>query len=60
VVGILSSQRSQFVALPQVWRTGDPVDMESNEGVLPFGFDTQNPLVSLGQCVEDFFEALNC
>jgi len=27
-----------FVALPQIWLTGLPVDWDKSEGVLPFGF----------------------
>jgi hypothetical protein len=36
-VAIRSLQRSQFVALPQMCRAGDPVDIDRREGVLPFG-----------------------
>lgn len=58
-VATFSSQRSQVVALPQVWRTGVPVDIESKVGVLPFGFCIQNPSISSRQSVEDFFETLD-
>jgi hypothetical protein len=34
----VSPQRSQGVALPQVWTVGVPVDIDNRDGVLPFGF----------------------
>ena len=44
-VAIRTEQRSHFVAFPQVCTTGAPVDMDRRDGVLPFGFATEQPLV---------------
>lgn len=52
-VATFAEQRSHFVALPQLCGIGAPVDMDRRDGVLPFGFATEQPLVTARQAIED-------
>jgi hypothetical protein len=52
-----SSQRSHGVSFPHVCAAGVPVEMVNNDGVLPFGFATEQPLVSAREDVKDVFQA---
>src|SRR5580704_15554356 len=55
-----SAHRSHGVALPHVCDSGVPVETARSDGVLPFGFATEHPLVPSRESVQDAFEPVRC